>query len=493
MIRTKIVATLGPASSDVPTLLRLFEEGVDVCRLNFSHGDLAGHAAVLANLRAAAAQFGEPIAVLGDLCGPKIRLGRVDDVDGSGGMPIAVGDTLHIVREPLVGRAGRVSTTYPALHDEVRVGDRILIEDGLLRFVVTAVAPGEIVCNCTAGGILRSAKGINLPGTALSIPSITERDWECVRWAIDQSLDYLALSFVRRAEEILLLREHLANQASAIGLIAKIEKPQALEHIGAILEASDGLMVARGDLGVEMDVAQVPIIQKDLIRRCQAAGKPVIVATQMLQSMIEASSPTRAEVSDVANAIFDGADAVMLSGETSVGRYPIPAVHMMAHVAQVTESYLDACGGGPQPAVRSHTMRLSAAVARGVWQIVADMKVKLIVVWSQTGATARIFSKCRFPAPIVALSSSPSVLRQMALHYGVIPQEMAAPANLTELIAQVDRMVLQRKLATWSERIVIVAGSALGTPGTIDGIIIHTLGRPPAGARGAGIQEPGEA
>jgi pyruvate kinase len=237
-------------------------------------------------------------------------------------------------------------------------------------------------------------------------------------------------------------------------------------------------MVARGDLGVEMDVAQVPIIQKDLIRRCHVAAKPVIVATQMLQSMIEQASPTRAEVSDVANAIFDGADAVMLSGETSVGKFPIAAVHTMEHVAEVTEEYLiSTVAGSPvigKPA--SATLRYSAAVARGVAQVVSDLKVKLVVIWSQTGATARIFSKSRFPVPLVALSSDHRALRRMALHFGVIPQEMSAPDNMMDLIEGVDRLVRDRKFAEAGDRVVIVTGAALGTPGAVNGIIIHTIG-----------------
>ena len=489
MIRTKIVATLGPASSDLDTLDRLLEEGLDVCRLNFSHGELAEHGKTLANVRSAATRRGQHVAVLGDLCGPKIRVGKVADHGGSGGMPVNVGDTLVIQRQAIVGENGRISSTYPQLVDDLKAGDRVLIEDGLLRFLVTGKNADEVVCNCTAGGVLKSSKGINLPGTAVSIPSITERDWKCADWAVENELDYLALSFVRRAEDLELLRQHLTGKSSSIKLIAKIEKPEAIAGIDGIIEASDGLMIARGDLGVEMDVAEVPIIQKDLIRRCRAAGKPVIVATQMLQSMIENSSPTRAEVSDVANAIFDGTDAVMLSGETSVGRFPVAAVHTMDHIAEVTEAYLHAQIGPSQPAVNANSLRLSAAVARGVWQIVHDLPIKLIVVWSQTGTTARIFSRCRFSAPILALSSNPLALRQMALHYGVLPQEMAAPADLATLIEAVEKVARERQLASDSDRIVIVAGSALGSPGMIDGIVIHTLGRSTENARLGTIQE----
>jgi pyruvate kinase len=480
MIRTKIVATMGPACGSAQMLYGLFEAGVDVCRLNFSHGSLDEHLLMLRNIREAAARWDLPIAILGDLCGPKIRLGKIAEVDANGGMPIETGDELVIQRQPTLGQNCRVSTTYEHFIDDVKVGDRVLVEDGLLRFVCIDKNYNEIKCSCLAGGILKSSKGVNLPNTTVNVPSITERDWECVEWAIENDLDYLALSFVRKAEDLQLLREHLINRGASIQLIAKIEKNEAVREIDAIIDACDGLMVARGDLGVEMDVALVPIIQKDLIRRCQRAGKPVIVATQMLQSMIEHSSPTRAEVSDVANAIFDGADAVMLSGETSVGRFPAGTVHMMAHIAEQTESYLhnnlDARRDGPELKLR--TMQLSAAVAKGVWQIVQDLKAALVVIWSQTGATARIFSKIRFPEPVIALSSDHRALRQMALHYGVIPQEMAPPDDMTMLVRQVDELVQSRQFAPPGSRIVIVAGSSLGTPGTMNGIVIHTVGEP---------------
>ncbi len=477
MIRTKILATMGPACADADTVFRLFEAGVDVCRLNFSHGTLDQHLQTLRVIREAAARHDQPIAVLGDLCGPKIRLGQVADEGGTGGMPIAVGDELVIQRQPILGAGGRVSCTYRGLIDDVEVGDRLLVEDGMLRFVCTDKTYNELRCNCTVGGVLKSSKGINLPNTAINVPSITDRDWQCVDWAIENDLDYLALSFVRRAEDLQLLREHLRNKVTDIHLIAKIEKAEAITGIDAILDASDGLMVARGDLGVEMDVAQVPIIQKDLIRRCRTAGKPVIVATQMLQSMIVEATPTRAEVSDVANAIFDGTDAVMLSGETSVGKFPVAAVHMMSHIAEVTEEYLIEHppanpGGRPTPAA----LRFSVAIAAGVLRMVEDLQVTLVVVYSQTGATARIFSKSRFPVPIVALSSDHRALRRMALHFGVLPQELLPPANMDRLVRDVDELVRRRKFARVGDRIVIVAGASLGTPGTLNGILVHTVG-----------------
>jgi pyruvate kinase len=477
MIRTKILATLGPATDDVEVLYRLFDAGVDVCRLNFSHGSLDEHKLMLDKVREAAKRFHHPIAVLGDLCGPKIRLGKVADADGTGGMPVEPGQELTFQREALVGASHRVSCTYPHFIDDVKVGDRVLIEDGMLRFLCTEKTYSELTCVCKVGGVLKSSKGINLPDSHVTVPSITDRDWECVDWAIANDLDYLALSFVRNHKDLILLREHLRNKVSDIHLISKIEKPQAIADIDNIIDASDGLMVARGDLGVEMDLADVPIIQKDLVRRCQQAGKPVIVATQMLQSMIEQATPTRAEVSDVANAIFDGTDAIMLSGETSVGKYPVVTVHTMSHIAEQTEAYIASLPTAPEPTIKLKTMHLSVAVAHGVWQIVRDLKCKLVVIWSQTGSTARIFSKHRFPIPIVALSSDERALRRMALHYGVVAQAMTPPTDMASLVDQVDRFVQEKKMADSGDRIVVVAGSSLGTPSTMNGMVIHTVGQ----------------
>lgn len=478
MIRTKIIATMGPAVSTSETLYSIFEAGVDICRLNFSHGDLHKHGEMLKLIRETSARFQHPIAVLGDLCGPKIRVGHVADVNGTGGMPVQVGDEVVVQREPILGENHRISCTPDSLIDDVKVGDRILIEDGLLRFVVTDKTVNDFTMSCTVGGVIKSRKGINLPNTSVSVPSITDQDWEAIDWAIDNDLDFLALSFVRRAKDLELLRGHLQyKKAPGIQLIAKIEKAEALQEIDAILAVSDGLMVARGDLGVEMDVSQVPLIQKDLIRRCQRAGKPVIVATQMLQSMIETATPTRAEVSDIANAIFDGTDALMLSAETSVGKFPTVAVHTMAHTAKVTEEYLDQ--HLPADAVSPHLQEsstVSAALARGAWRIVTDLKVKLVVIWSQTGSTARVFSKHRFPCPIIAVSSDPRALRRMSIHYGVIPELMQKAEDVAKLFEQIDRTLLNRKYAQQGDRILIVAGWSPMTPGTMNGMIVHSVG-----------------
>jgi pyruvate kinase len=478
--RTKIVATLGPATSDINMLLELFAANVGVCRLNFSHGEMAHHQRILANVREAAAVWGRPIAVLGDLCGPKIRLGEVADVENAGGLRIATNEELIIQREEIVGGVHasqrRVSCTYPSFVDDVKAGHRVLIEDGMVRFVCTQTSATEVRCRCTVGGILRSSKGINLPDSHVNAPSFTERDAECARWAIDNNLDYLALSFVRRAEDLHLLRRNLGEKAGAISLIAKIEKAEAVREIDAIIEAADGLMVARGDLGVEMDVAEVPIVQKDLIRRCQTAGKPVIVATQMLQSMIEQPNPTRAEVSDVANAVYDGTDALMLSGETSVGKYPLQAVQMMAHVAATTEQYVETHTDRRRDVVHVRATGPSSALAHGVLQITRDVGAKAVVVWTRTGNTPRVFAKYRFAVPIVALSDQEHILRRAALYYGVIPEPMASPADLVKLVEAVDSLVQRRHYASRGDRIVLVAGWSPGTPGTMNGLLVHTVG-----------------
>jgi pyruvate kinase len=487
MIRTKIVATMGPACAEAELLVRLFEAGVSVCRLNFSHGDLDGHARTLRLIREAAGRFGRPVAVLGDLGGPKIRLGKVADEGGAGGLPVRVGDELVIQREPVVGQNGRVSTNYDKFVDDVQVGNRVLIDDGLLHFVCTDKGADELRCSCTAGGVLRSAKGINLPNTKVTVPSLTDRDWECADWAVDNDLDYLALSFVRKADDLKMLRWQLQRRHSEIQLVAKIEKAEALQEIDGILDQSDGLMVARGDLGVEMDVAQVPLIQKSLVRKCQAAGKPVIVATQMLQSMVEQSSPTRAEVSDVANAILDGTDAVMLSAETSVGKHPLLAVHTMNHVAEVTENYLDQTQAESAAAPKVLATEAAAALARGAWRIVQDLRAKLVVIWSQTGETARVFSKHRFPVPILTLSANPRALRKMAMYHGVIPHAATPAAEMAGLIADADALVLQERLAAAGDKMVLVAGWSPALPSTMNGIIIHTVGEKWAIVRPANV------
>ncbi len=489
MIRTKIVATMGPAVGTPEMLTELFRAGCDVCRLNFSHGSPTAHLASLHMIRDIARKMSEPIAVLGDLCGPKIRLGDVTDYDGLGGIPISAGDQLVIQRGTVVGTRNIVdgrgeiiaSSTYSGIVDDVQVGHRVFIEDGLFRFLCVDKTYSEIRMNCLAGGVLKRRKGINLPDSIVNIPSITDEDWSYVDWAIDNDLDYLALSFVRNSADLELLQRHLNNRASDIHMIAKIEKHEAILDIHNILDNCHGLMVARGDLGVELDVATVPIHQKELIRLAKAAAKPVIVATQMLQSMVENSSPTRAEVSDVANAIFDGTDAVMLSNETATGKWPTFAVSMMQHIAEVSEAWQSKNElTSPQVAQKpdtGSTMVLSSAAGSAVAQLSKLMDVQLVVVYSQSGATARIFAKQRLSVPVIALSSDERALRKMSLLFGVKPLLMDPPDNLDDLVDRVNALVREKKLAADGNRIVIVGGAAFGTPGTRNAIVIHTVGQ----------------
>ncbi len=476
MILTKIILTLGPSLSNADALRRVFEAGADVVRLNFSHGTLDQHARLLEQARQNAEAATHPLGIVGDLCGPKVRVGEVAD-DGSGGMHINAGESLIIQRATITGADGRVSINTPRVIDDVQIGQRVLIDDGMLRLLVTHKTDDVLGCQCLTTGVIRSHKGVNLPDTRLALPSITAHDWSCVDWAIENDLDFLALSFVRSADELHELRRYLDNRNSNIHLIAKIEKPEALEHIDAIIHTADALMVARGDLGVEMDVAQVPVLQKDIIRRCRDAGKPVIVATQMLQSMIDLTTPTRAEVSDVANAIYDEADALMLSGETAIGRNPPLVVHTMNHIAEVTESYLAQHDRlSSDRLARVEIGRQYAAIARGVWQLARELKIRLVVVWSQSGRSARVFSKLRFPVPILSLSSDVQVVRRMSIQYGIMAQVMDVPADVNELVEHVDTMLRHRGQAAPGDRVVVIGSTTLGTPGAANTVMVHTIG-----------------
>ncbi|NQU75417.1 MAG: pyruvate kinase, partial [Planctomycetes bacterium] len=337
LIKTKIVATVGPASSDVPILTRLVKAGVDVFRINFSHGTIEEHEQRLASIREVSSRLGVPLGVIADLCGPKIRVGKIT----GGGVLLSEGSELIIQRKPIEGTVERISTTLGELIDDVRDGQRILIDDGKLQLkVLRRRPPNEILCRVVTGGVLAGGKGVNLPQTNLCLPPLTEKDLSDTAWIATRDFDYVALSFVRRSADVKALRKILTAGGSKAKIIAKIEKPQAMKNIDAIIDAADAVLVARGDLGVETALSEVPIVQKRLIGLCSKAGKSCIVATQMLETMTTNAAPTRAEVSDVANAVFDGADAIMLSGETAVGKYPVKAVEMMNEIARHVEQHL---------------------------------------------------------------------------------------------------------------------------------------------------------
>lgn len=482
-VLTKIIATVGPASAHVDALLRLIEEGVSVFRLNFSHGTAETQADFLRLIREASRQAGRPVGVLGDLPGPKIRLKNVPE----GGLTLAAGDRVVFTSDGHVPAGDEryvLRCNYERFTGEVEVGQRVLIDDGAVRMLVTEKHDGRLVCNVTLGGPVSEGKGVNLPDTNLSVESITPRDWEWVDWAIEHDVDFLALSFVRRAEDVRRLREGLtrrleARAIAAMPVIAKIEKPEAIADLEAIIDVADAVMVARGDLGVEMEVAQVPVIQKRIIRIAHDYGKPVIVATQMLQSMIDTPMPTRAEVSDVGNAIYDGADAVMLSGETAVGRFAVQAVRMMARIAELTEQHLRAYEPrrwGRAPQKLQETRYRTAALAHGVSVIVGDLRARLVINWTQRGGGARYLSQVRLCVPIVAASDDPRVLRRMTLMFGVIPVGMTRPDSAAAFVAAIDAWIRDRDLAEVGEAAVVVLGVPLSVAGRTNEVRLHFLG-----------------
>jgi pyruvate kinase len=499
--RAKIVATLGPASEAPECVKRLIEAGVSVFRFNFSHGDLAQHAKRLQTVRSASEEMGVPVAVLGDLPGPKIRVGKVP----APGITLEQGHEVCLRRaipEAFVeGGAAVLPVTYPALIDEAKPGHRVLINDGAIRMLaVERAADGsELRCRVTVGGLVTSGKGINLPESELSVPAITDRDWECVEWAIAHGLDFLALSFVRNAGEVRRLKETIAQlcpvdktraEAGGVGggayipIVAKIEKPQALADLEAIVEAADAVMVARGDLGVEMDIAQVPVAQKKILACSQRHGKPCIVATQMLETMIESPVPTRAEASDVANAVFDGADAVMLSAETASGKHPALVVETMRRIVAAAEARLCELPESENPPERLIQTRYpTAALAHGAWHIVKDIQAKLVVCWSQSGGTARYLSQNDFRVPIVAYSSSPVATRRMALLRNVTPVLRPAPQRLGHFTDVAERDMLERGWIAQGEPIVLLAGKPLGQPKATNSIAVLFVGDPDGGYR----------
>ncbi len=451
MIKTKIIATLGPACTEAGIIEAMIDNGVDVFRLNFSHGTLDEHEKLLETLNTARSRRHQMTAVLGDLCGPKIRTGNIEPQ----GQILHAGDKVSIVSGNQVGTTHSFGTNYEHFNQDVELGHRIFIDDGEITLSVVGREGDDLVCKVIVGGPLYSRKGINLPDTQISIPSITKFDWECIDWAIEQNLDFLALSFVRSADEIIQLKEHIHKAGTDIKVIAKIETPQALAHLEPIVDESDAVLIARGDLGVEMDLAEVPLIQKRITKMCQDRGKPVIVATQMLQSMIQSPTATRAEVSDVANAIMDFTDVVMLSGETAVGKYPVKAAQTIERIAKVTEAYLDKqYTAVHHRSTTSGELALTSAMARSVGQLVEDVDVKLVAVWSQSGSSARLLSKARIDVPILALSSDERSCRQMCLHYGVIPCCQPIPEDISQFTGLVDKLILENNWAQAGDRII---------------------------------------
>jgi pyruvate kinase len=437
---------------------RLLAAGVDLFRLNFSHGANSDKAAVIDTIRRISERRGRAVGILADLQGPKIRTGRME----KGAITLNKGDRLDITTRDLLGRPGLISTVYQALPRDVVPGSRILMDDGLIELKVIATSEDTVQCTVVEGGILKDLKGINLPGVNVSSPSLTEKDRIDLQFCLQSDVDYIALSFVRHAGDLADIKEIIAGQGKAIPVIAKIEKPEALKNFAAILKAADGVMVARGDLGVEIPAEKVPLIQKMIIQACNREGKPVITATQMLESMIKHPRPTRAETSDVANAILDGTDAVMLSGETASGSFPIEAVKTMVKIAGDVERSLSYRSA---PTHHEHDVKIAGAVAEAACRAAESLKAKAIVVFTQSGSTATLISKLRPLLPIIALTPSPEIQRRLNLYWGVRSYPIGRMYDTDDQIASVEQLLLTRGFKV-GDIVVITMGVPLGSRGS---------------------------
>jgi pyruvate kinase len=475
MRRAKIVATLGPASSEPEMLEKLLGAGLDVARLNFSHGRHEDHARMLDKIRAASRQLGKAVAVLQDLQGPKIRTGPLKA--GKAGVKIEPGAEIVITTQGEVqGDARLVSTTYVHLAEDVRAGDRLLVDDGLLEFRVLDTDGKRVRAEVVEGGILGEHKGINLPGVALRALALSDKDRADVAFGITHGVDLVGLSFVRTPEDIGLCRAEMEQAGRVVPIIAKIEKPEAIENLDAIIAAADGVMVARGDLGVEIVPERVPLLQKEICRKANAAGKPVIIATQMLNSMIEHPRPTRAEASDVANAILDGADAVMLSGETASGKYPLQSVQMMDRIVREAEAGATALAAHltvPPPPAPFNIVTASAAV-----RAAEAAGAVAICCFTLTGDTARLLAHFRPRVPIIAYSPDQAIRRRLALYWGVVPKVMEPVKNADLMAELVSDRLLEEQFVRPGDRVVLVHGSPLGIPAQTNSIRLHEITHP---------------
>jgi len=472
--RTKIIATLGPASREPAVVSALVEAGVDVFRMNFSHGTQADHERMFHTVRDCGTDSGRHIAVMQDLQGPKLRTGQMRDDEP---VELVSGSKFTLTTRETAGSADCVSTSYQALPQDVKPGMPILLADGAIALEVESVHDEDVLCRVVTGGRLAARQGIHLPETEVSLPTLTEKDRSDLEFGLGLGVDYVALSFVRRAQDIASLRELISKSGSPAATVAKIEKPQALNDITGIIGASDAVMVARGDLGVEMPPEEVPQIQKEIISKCNTAGVPVITATQMLESMVSRPRPTRAEASDVANAIYDGTDAVMLSGETAVGAYPVETVRMMARIAERADT---AVAARRRQALRAEASDMSFADAIGQATFTAALNVnaKLILCFTMSGFTARLTSRYRPAAPIVAATQSEEVCRQLALCWGVRSLILPPVSDTDDMVTMVERTLLERGLVQRGDAVLITAGTPLMVAGTTNLIKLHRIGEP---------------
>jgi pyruvate kinase len=458
MRRAKIICTIGPASNSPDVLREMIEAGMDVARLNFSHGTHEQHRETYERIRSVSEEVGKPVAILQDLQGPKIRVGQFAE----GPVILENGDEFTVTTRDVEGDASIVSTTYGGLPRDVEVGDTLLLDDGLLRLEVTEVTQKDVVTRVLVGGKLSNNKGINLPTSKVSAPSLTEKDKRDLKFGIDLGVDYVALSFVRSALDIHQLQALLPDEnRQRIKVISKIEKPQAIGELDDIISVSDGIMIARGDLGVEMPPQEVPMIQKKAINQAASLGRLSITATQMLESMTENPRPTRAEASDVANAIMDGSDAVMLSGETAIGEYPVESVRMMANIIEEVERS-DMYRDSPSPEFLEHLKTFPNAVSRSAAIAGDELTVDGIVVLTWSGSTARLLMTYRPSKPIIACTPSPRVRNQLALFWGVEPYLIEMMDNTNMMLERVEELMVQERGATSGDEVIVVMGSPTG-------------------------------
>jgi pyruvate kinase len=467
--RTRIVCTIGPSSSSPHVLRAMVQAGMDVARLNFSHGDAESHRAAAKAVREAAEDAGRPVALLGDLQGPKIRTGPIEGtferlVRGRQVALVAVGGD--------VPTRDQIQVSHVELVQALRPGDRVLLDDGKIELAVRAVNDGRAEASVIRGGLLGSRKGISVPGRPLPLPALTEKDLRDLRLALDLDVDYIALSFVRKPEDILTCQQHISGHDRSVPVIAKLEKLEAIRNLGKILEVADAVMVARGDLGVELKLGELPAVQKDVIDRANRAGVPVITATEMLESMVTSNRPTRAEASDVANAIWDGTDAVMLSQETSVGAHPVEAVRAMARICQAAQKH---------PAFERARQfwrepgQVGSAIAHAAASTATELGARVIIAFTESGTTALRCSKARPPVPIIAASPHPEVLRRTALYSGVVPLLVSPGRDTDEMIANATAAAVRSGMVRPGDRVVVVAGVPVGRPGQTNLLKVETV------------------
>lgn len=469
-LRTRIVATLGPATCKPKVIRALIKAGTDVARINFAHSSPVDIAKLVRIVRSEASKLGRPVAIMGDLGGPKLRTGEAPE----GGISLVRGAKIRVFSRQIASSPGNIGVNLPSLTRDVKKGDRVLLNDGQICLLTTHVRPEYLTCIAKTDGIITSRRGLNLPDSKLSVPAITPYDKKCITIAIALGFDLLALSFVRAAKDVIGLQRLLKKQNSDIPIIAKIEKPEALLDLPAIIRASYGVMVARGDLGVELSPEKVPLVQKAILAEARRQMKPTIVATQMLESMIEAPTPTRAEASDIANAVFDRTDALMLSGETAVGKYPVETVKTMRRIALAAEESVlwDHKSLSPDAFETRSIIRMAAGAAV---DCAAALKARYLICYTESGRTARLLSGRRPPVPILALTTSPDVVRRLSISWGVFPHIMKPGKDYDSTIRAVSKLLITLGLASKGDTVVMLTGTPIQKHGLADTIKLFTV------------------